>query len=49
MTDAPKPLDIDTVQAFVLVADFASFTRAAEALDTGKALNVLNQYRELRA
>ena len=37
MTDALKPLDIDTVQAFVLVADFASFTRAAEALDTSQA------------
>nr|WP_315414266.1 LysR family transcriptional regulator [uncultured Pseudomonas sp.] len=37
MTDTPKPLDIDTVQAFVLVADFASFTRAAAALDTSQA------------
>ena len=37
MTDALKPLDIDTVHAFVLVADFASFTRAAEALDTSQA------------
>ena len=37
MTDTSKPLDIDTVQAFVLVADFASFTRAAEALDTSQA------------
>ncbi|MFP3496535.1 LysR family transcriptional regulator [Pseudomonas sp. SIMBA_059] len=37
MTDTSKPLDIDTVQAFVLVADFTSFTRAAEALDTSQA------------
>ena len=27
----------DTVQAFVLIADFASFTRAAQALDTSQA------------
>ena len=27
-----KTLDLDTVQAFVLVADMASFTRAAEDL-----------------
>jgi DNA-binding transcriptional LysR family regulator len=30
-------LDVDTVQAFVLVADLQSFTRAAEALDTSQA------------
>jgi DNA-binding transcriptional LysR family regulator len=30
-------LDVDSVQAFVLVADFQSFTRAAEALDTSQA------------
>ncbi len=29
-----RPLDIDAVQAFVLVADFLSFTRAAEACGT---------------
>ena len=29
-----RPLDLDAVQAFVLVADLSSFTRAAEALDT---------------
>src|SRR6516165_12421890 len=29
-----KALDIEAVQAFVLAADFKSFTRAAEALDT---------------
>jgi len=29
-----KTLDIEAVQAFVLTADFKSFTRAAEALDT---------------
>lgn len=30
-------LDVDAVQAFVLVADFLSFTRAAEALGTSQA------------
>jgi len=30
---AMKALDIETVQAFVLVADLASFTRAAEAME----------------
>jgi len=30
-------LDVDSVRAFVLVADFQSFTRAAEALDTSQA------------
>lgn len=29
-----RPLDLDAVQAFVLVADLQSFTRAAEALDS---------------
>src|SRR3954469_11184222 len=29
-----KTLDLDTVQAFVLIADLASFTRAAEASGT---------------
>src|ERR1700746_3929425 len=29
-----RTLDIESVQAFVLTADFKSFTRAAEALDT---------------
>lgn len=37
MTDSVRTLDIDTVQAFVLVADLASFTRAAEVLDTSQA------------
>ena len=32
-----KTLDVEAVQAFVLVADFQSFTRAAEALDTSQA------------
>jgi DNA-binding transcriptional LysR family regulator len=32
-----KALDIETVQAFVLVADLASFTRAAEAMDSTQA------------
>jgi len=31
---AMRSLDVDAVQAFVLVADLKSFTRAAEALDT---------------
>ncbi|MBN3814779.1 LysR family transcriptional regulator, partial [Paraburkholderia sp. Ac-20347] len=29
-----KPLDLDAVRAFVLVAELRSFTRAADALDT---------------
>ena len=29
-----KALDLEAVQAFVLTADFRSFTRAAEAMDT---------------
>ncbi len=37
MNDQPKALDIDTVQAFILVADLGSFTRAAEALETSQA------------
>lgn len=32
-----KPLDLDSVQAFVRVADLSSFTRAAEALETTQA------------
>ncbi|MFE1598302.1 LysR family transcriptional regulator [Methylobacterium sp. ID0610] len=35
--NAPRPLDLDTVQAFVLVADLGSFTRAAAWLDTTQA------------
>jgi DNA-binding transcriptional LysR family regulator len=34
---AMATLDVDAVQAFVLVADFQSFTRAAEALGTSQA------------
>ena len=30
-------LDVDAVRAFTLVADFQSFTRAAEAMDTTQA------------
>jgi DNA-binding transcriptional LysR family regulator len=37
MNELSRTLDIDTVQAFVLVADFASFTRTAEAMDTSQA------------
>ena len=32
-----KALDVEAVQAFVLVADLNSFTRAAEALDTSQS------------
>lgn len=32
-----RPLDLDAVQAFILIADFGSFTRAAEALQTTQA------------
>jgi DNA-binding transcriptional LysR family regulator len=32
-----RPLDLDSVQAFVLVADLGSFTRAAEVLQTTQA------------
>jgi DNA-binding transcriptional LysR family regulator len=35
MTD--RPLDLDAVQAFVLTADFGSFTRAAEVMQTTQA------------
>jgi DNA-binding transcriptional LysR family regulator len=34
MEPSQRPLDLDAVQAFVLVADMQSFTRAAEALYT---------------
>ncbi|PWY51626.1 MULTISPECIES: LysR family transcriptional regulator [Pseudomonas] len=37
MSEPLRPLDIDTVHAFVLIADFGSFTRAAQALDTSQA------------
>src|SRR5438132_3007276 len=32
-----RPLDLDAVQAFICIADFGSFTRAAEVLDTTQA------------
>ncbi|ASL45482.1 HTH-type transcriptional regulator CysL [Burkholderia sp. AD24] len=32
-----RPLDLDAIQAFVLVADLGSFTRAAETMDTSQA------------
>ncbi len=35
--DEMTTLDIDTVQAFLLVAELQSFTRAAEALGTTQA------------
>ena len=34
---AMKALDIEAVQAFVLVADLSSFTRAAQAMEIGRA------------
>lgn len=37
MNEISRRLDIDAVQAFVLVADFSSFTRAAEAMETSQA------------
>ena len=37
MTASSRSIDPDTVQAFVLVADLGSFTRAAETLDTSQA------------
>lgn len=37
MADPVRTLDIDTVQAFVLISDLASFTRAAEVLNTSQA------------
>jgi DNA-binding transcriptional LysR family regulator len=37
MTITAQPLDLDAVQAFILIADLKSFTRAAEALDTSQA------------
>ena len=37
MMETARPLDIETVQAFVLIADFASFTRAADILETSQA------------
>jgi len=32
-----RPLDLDAVQAFILVAEHGSFTRAAEAMRTTQA------------
>lgn len=32
-----RPLDLDAVQAFVLIADFGSFTRAADVMQTTQA------------
>jgi DNA-binding transcriptional LysR family regulator len=32
-----RPLDLDAVQAFILIADFGSFTRAAEVMQTTQA------------
>ena len=37
MTAVLRPLDLDAVQAFVLVADLGSFTRAADMLDISQA------------
>jgi DNA-binding transcriptional LysR family regulator len=37
MTALTRPLDLDAVQAFVLVTDLGSFTRAAEVMETSQA------------
>jgi DNA-binding transcriptional LysR family regulator len=37
MTAPFRAIDLDTVRAFVMVADLGSFTRAAEVLDTSQA------------
>ncbi|MBB4515268.1 LysR family transcriptional regulator [Paraburkholderia fungorum] len=37
MSTLSRPLDLDAIQAFVLVADLGSFTRAAEVMDTSQA------------
>ncbi|KXF76322.1 LysR family transcriptional regulator [Paramesorhizobium deserti] len=37
MNEAVKALDLDTVRAFVLIADLGSFTRAAEVMETSQA------------
>ncbi len=37
MTVPIRPLDLDSVQAFVLVADLASFTRAADVMEPSQA------------
>ncbi|CAB3733462.1 HTH-type transcriptional regulator HdfR [Paraburkholderia sediminicola] len=37
MSTLARPLDLDAIQAFVLVADLGSFTRAAEVMDTSQA------------
>jgi DNA-binding transcriptional LysR family regulator len=37
MTTAIRPLALDAVQAFVLVVDLSSFTRASEVLETSQA------------
>ncbi|MGP8438412.1 LysR substrate-binding domain-containing protein [Paraburkholderia fungorum] len=37
MSTLSRPLDLDAIQAFVLVADIGSFTRAAEVMDTSQA------------
>jgi DNA-binding transcriptional LysR family regulator len=37
MTTLARPLDLDAVQAFVLVAELGSFTRAADVLETSQA------------
>lgn len=37
MTALSRPLDLDAIRAFVLVADLGSFTRAAEVMETSQA------------
>ena len=44
---AMKALDIEAVQAFVLVADLSSFTRAAQAMETTQsAVSLKSRRRE---
>jgi DNA-binding transcriptional LysR family regulator len=37
MTEGIKSLDLDAIRAFVLIADFSSFTRTAEVMNTSQA------------
>jgi len=37
MNESAKALDLETVRAFVLIADLGSFTRAAEVMETSQA------------
>jgi hypothetical protein len=41
-----KALDLEAVQAFVMVADLKSFTRAAEAMDTTVSIHAVTETPE---